>query len=206
MDLRWWWIRHAPVVDHRGQLYGQKDVPCDTSDARAFAALARTLPENALWVTSHLSRARDTAAAIVSAGAVPAASEIERDFSEQNFGDWAGLTWDEIAASDPARSDRFWADPVGLAPPGGESFAAVVLRVAAAIGRVSRDHQGDIVAVAHGGVIRAAVATALGLDPAQAMAIRVDNLSLTRLDLVAGGTLRGKGGAWRVVAVNRPPY
>ncbi len=206
MDLRWWWVRHAPVVDHGGKLYGQRDVPCDTSDARAFAALARALPENAVWVTSHLSRARDTARVIRDSGRAGPMPVIEHDFAEQSFGDWAGHTWDEIAARHPAESERFWADPVGLAPPGGESFAAVVLRVAAAIERFSAGREGDIVAVAHGGVIRAAIAVALGLDPTQAMAIRVDNLSLTRLDRVAGGTLRGRGGPWRVVAVNRPPY
>lgn len=69
MDLRWWWVRHAPVVGHRGELNGQRDVPCDTSDSRAFAALAAVLPADAVWVTSHLSRARDTAAAILSARA-----------------------------------------------------------------------------------------------------------------------------------------
>ncbi|MBM3581029.1 MAG: histidine phosphatase family protein [Alphaproteobacteria bacterium] len=206
MDLRWWWVRHAPVVGHRGELNGQKDVPCDTSDSRAFAALAAVLPADAVWVTSHLSRARDTAAAIVAAGRIAPALIIERDFSEQSFGDWAGYTWEEIALRDPAESRRFWTDPVGLAPPGGESFAALTARVAAAIERFSDGRAGDVIAVAHGGVIRAAVALALGLDPKQAMAVAVDNLSLTRLDRIAGGTLRGKGGAWRVVAVNRPPY
>ncbi len=75
------------------------------------------------------------------------------------------------------------------------------------VDRLSALHAGrDIVAVAHGGVIRAAVAIALALDAARAMAVRVDNLSLTRLDLVAGGILRGKGGAWRVAGVNMLPY
>jgi alpha-ribazole phosphatase len=206
-DIRWWWVRHAPVTGHGGKLYGQRDVPCDVSDARAFASLAATLPENAAWVTSHLSRARDTARAIVSAGRAAPEPIIERDFAEQNFGEWAGLSWEEIAAQDPATHERFWADPVGLAPPGGESFAAVIARVAATIARLSAAQSGrDIIAVAHGGPIRAAIATALALDPARAMAVRVDNLSLTRLDLVAGGTLRGRGGSWRVVGVNRPPY
>ncbi|MCC7017712.1 MAG: histidine phosphatase family protein [Rhodospirillales bacterium] len=209
-DVRWWWVRHAPVINHGGKLYGQRDVPCDVSDARAFASLAAALPEGAVWVTSHLMRARDTAAAVADAGLAPGgavpAPIIEHDFAEQNFGDWAGLSWEEIAARDPAFPERFWSDPVGLAPPGGESFAAVVARVAATIARLSAAYRGDIVAVAHGGVIRAAIATALALDPARAMAVRIDNLSLTRLDLVAGGTLRGKGGAWRVVGVNRPPY
>ncbi len=206
-DVRWWWVRHAPVINHGGKLYGQRDVPCDVSDARAFASLAAALPDNAVWVTSHLSRARDTARAIQDAGRAAPESIIEHDFAEQNFGDWAGLDWEEIAARDPAFHARFWEDPVGLAPPGGESFAAVLARVGATIARLSAAQSGrDIVAVAHGGVIRAAIATALALDPARAMAVRIDNLSLTRLDLVEGGTLRGKGGAWRVVGVNRPPY
>lgn len=208
-DVRWWWIRHAPVVNHGGQLYGCRDVPCDVSDTRAFTQLATVLPEDAVWVTSHLTRARDTARTIIEAagGGLAPAPLIERDLAEQDFGRWAGKTWDEIAAEDCETHDRFWTDPVGHPPPGGESFAAVIERVRATVDRLSAAHAGrDIVAVAHGGVIRAAVAIALALDAARAMAVRVDNLSLTRLDRVAGGTLRGLGGAWRVVGVNVPPY
>ena len=206
-DVRWWWIRHAPVINHQGQIYGSRDVPCDVSDARAFAALAAAMPPGAVWVTSHLMRARDTAAAIVNAGHKAPTPMVERDLGEQNFGDWAGKTWDQIAAEDAATHDRFWTDPVGHPPPGGESFAAVIARVRATVDRLSAAHAGrDIVAVAHGGVIRAAVAVALALDAARAMAVRVDNLSLTRLDFIPGGTLRGRGGAWRVGGVNLPPH
>lgn len=215
-DVRWWWIRHAPVINHQGQIYGCRDVPCDVSDARAFAALAAALPDGAVWVTSHLMRAKDTARTIVRSGiesgiesgrVAPPEPIIERDLAEQNFGRWAGKTWDEIAAEDGETHDRFWTDPVGHPPPEGESFAAVIERVRATVDRLSAAHAGrDIVVVAHGGVIRAAVAIALALDAARAMAVRVDNLSLTRLDRVAGGTLRGLGGAWRVVGVNVPPY
>ena len=205
-NTRWWWIRHAPVVNHQGQLYGSRDVPCDVSDTRAFAALAAAMPTGAVWVTSHLMRAKDTAAAIVRAGHAAPAPLVERDLGEQSFGRWAGRTWDQIADEDAETHDRFWTDPVGHAPPEGESFAAVIARVRAAVDRLNVAHAGrDIVAVAHGGVIRAAVAIALSLDAARAMAVRVDNLSLTRLDLVAGGTLRGRGGAWRVAGVYMPP-
>ena len=43
---RFWWVRHAPV-DHDGRIYGQKDMPCDCSDAAVFAGLARQLPRDA---------------------------------------------------------------------------------------------------------------------------------------------------------------
>src|SRR4029077_4824748 len=52
---RWWWIRHAPVIVDEGRIYGQIDLPCDCSDARVFASLARLLPRKAVWLTSHLA-------------------------------------------------------------------------------------------------------------------------------------------------------
>ena len=68
----------------------------------------------------------------------------------------------------------------------------------------------DVVAVAHGGTIRAALALALGLDPERALALAVDNCSLTRIDHIAGpaGSHAQDGdrsGVWRVVRVNQGP-
>ena len=54
---RWWFVRHAPVVGVTGKIYGSDDVQCDTSDIAAFQVLARTLPGEGIWLTSHLSRA-----------------------------------------------------------------------------------------------------------------------------------------------------
>ena len=63
-------------------------------------------------------------------------------------------------------------------------------------------HDGrDIVAIAHGGTVRAAVALALGLDPEAVLALSVDTLSTTRLDHIDDD---GEGVAWRVVTINRP--
>ena len=65
---RWWWIRHAPVRVDEGRIYGQRDLPCDCSDVRVFSALAAPLPRKAVWITSHLTRTRQTAQAILAAG------------------------------------------------------------------------------------------------------------------------------------------
>src|SRR5580698_6592435 len=35
---RWWWVRHAPVRDDGGCIYGQKDMTCDTSDREVSQA------------------------------------------------------------------------------------------------------------------------------------------------------------------------
>ena len=204
---RWWWVRHAPVPSVVGTIYGGNDVPCDVSDRDSFRALAGALPADAVWLTSHLSRTHKTAQAIREEGLTFPDPIAEEHLGEQSFGDWQGSTWDEMEARDPETFRRFWETPARSRPPGGESFADQIARVSGVIERYTADHAGrDIVAVTHGGTIRAAMAHSLGLTPEGAMSFSVSTLSVTCLEHVRGGLLRGRGGAWRVVRVNAPPH
>jgi broad specificity phosphatase PhoE len=182
---RWWWIRHAPVRVDEGRIYGQTDLPCDCSDARVFSSLAALLPRQAIWVTSHLARTHQTARAVLAAGNFEATQEIQqdKDLAEQHLGDWQGLDRHTFLMNRKQEPDSFWYATADERAPNGESFADLVVRVGAAIARVIEAHQGsDIVAVAHGGTIRAAIAIALGLPPRGGFAFTIDNCSLTRLD------------------------
>ena len=204
---RWWWVRHAPVVGHDGRIYGNNDVPADVSDREAFSRLAAGLPRDAVWVSSHLQRARHTLAAITehAATAEPGAEAlVESDLAEQSFGDWQGMTWEEVQAQGSAEvRHKFWIAPAATRPPGGERFVDVIARVAAVVERLTVAHAGrDIVAVTHGGTIRAALAIALDLDPGLALGFATENLSTTRIDHVSGP---GHGGNWRVGFVNLRP-
>lgn len=200
---RWWWVRHAPVIDGEGRLYGQEDLDCDVSDLARFQALARCLPEDAVWIVTHLGRTRKTAQGIRDAGASGPEYVVERNFAEQSFGDWQGLTWAEMEARDRAAYEEFWRDPSGNAPPEGESFADLIGRTGPAVERLTEIYTGrDIVCVAHGGSIRAAVSQALDLHHERGLSISIDTLSLTRIDHVKGGVLNGNGKAWRIGGVN----
>ncbi len=209
---RWWWVRHAPVVDAKlGKLSGQFDIDVDLSDAESFASLAAKLPASALWITSNLKRTRQTAQALWAAGAERTEPLVEPDFAEQAFGAWTLKTWSDIGALDDAETKAFWDNPADVAPPssddyGTESFKEVCTRVSARLEEITAAHAGrDIVCVAHAGAIRAAVAHALGLTAEQALALDVKNTSLTRLDHIGDGAdgLRVKrGGSWRVVGLN----
>lgn len=202
---RWWWVRHAPVANMKGIMYGSDDVVCDTSDRESFVRLAGVLPEDGHWITSHLSRTHHTADAIKAAGLDFREPVIEEHFGEQDFGDWQGRRWDEMEASDPETYAAFWHDPARNRPPNGESFEDLINRTSAVIDRINHERQGEtIVAIAHGGTIRAAISHALGLTPEAGMSFATDNLSLTCLEHVEGGLLRGKGESWRVVCINRP--
>jgi broad specificity phosphatase PhoE len=201
---RWWWIRHAPVTGHDGRIYGHDDLDADCSDRILFEGLAAQLPANPVWIASHLRRTHQTAAALGASSPI-----IEPDLAEQHFGAWQGLKHAELDAARDGAWHRFWLAPAHETPPGGESFETVVDRVARAVERLTRIHRGrDIVAVAHGGSIRAALALALGLEPERALAIAVDNCALTRVDHIDGAHAAGAeapAGVWRIVAVNLLP-
>ncbi len=205
---RFWWVRHAPVA-HDGRIYGQKDMPCDCSDARVFAGLAGQLPRDAAWVVSNLRRTHETAAAIIQAG-LPGPGQVPGpdataypDLAEQSFGDWQGLTYEELRHQRGGAFHRFWHAPAAQRVPGGESFVDMMARVARAIHIILDRHRGrDIIAVAHGGTIRSALGLALGLAPEACLAFTMENCSVTRIEHIDGP---GMGHGWRVVTVNRPP-
>ncbi|MHC8507783.1 MAG: histidine phosphatase family protein [Rhodospirillales bacterium] len=214
---RWWLVRHAPVDPAmRGKLYGQMDVECITDDAASFRALADALPPDAAFVVSPLGRTRKTAAAIRGGGHPNTDHEEDPAFMEQHFGDWQGLTWDEMKARAPEAYARFWQAPADNAPPGGESCADLIRRVGAGMEAWSEKLSGrDVVLVGHAGTVRGAVSHALGLAAERSLALSVDTLSLTRLDHIQGGVLASHAHAgaapeehpnraWRVVFLNHP--
>jgi alpha-ribazole phosphatase len=183
-DIRLWLIRHAPVAGTSGVIHGN-DVPADTSDATAIAALRAKLPGRAVSFASPVIRTLATAAAL---GLRPIA---EQKFSEQDFGDWTGRRHDDLACELGAVYRDFWRAPANSRPPGGESFAEQIVRVGDGLAKLPA---GDVILVVHSGTVRAALAIALDLPPEAALRFAIDPLSLTRIDRVASG--------WRVVGVN----
>ncbi len=196
----WWWIRHAPVTANNGRIYGQGDPPADADDPVAAQALARALPDGAVLVTSHLQRTHQTANAIRAGGLEMPDPVVEKDLAEQNLGDWQGKVGDEIVAE--MGTHNFWMAPARHEPPNGESFASMTGRVSAVIERLNGRYAGcNIIAVTHGGTIRAALGHALNLDPDLALAFHIDNWSITRVEHHAP-TESHPDGSWAVRGVN----
>ncbi len=200
MQTSFWLIRHALVSEaERAQLYGIRDVGlCDdtlVAQVPQYQALAAKLPRPAVWACTPLSRTRRTAEAIFAAGYPAQPLLVEPGLIEQNLGEYQGLRHAELPALLTAPAHPFWPLAADARPPGGESVVEMLVRVGPAIEAVAARHAGqDVVIVSHGGTIRAAVAHALRIDADRALRFSVQNLSLTRLDLVDG--------EWRVVCVN----
>ncbi len=209
-----WLVRHAPVIDPEGRdparkAYGHLDVSADVSDSAWLARVADCLPPDALWITSHLKRTKETAAALREIMTPRPDSPVaeDPDLAEQHFGHWQGLGYEAIATWQDEQSERFWANPAREPPPGGESFESQLRRTTAAIDRLLHHHGGrEIVVVVHGGTIRAALGRAMELTPEQALAFEVDNLSITHLRHIEPDPAEAKfltaRGVWRVHVTN----
>src|ERR1700743_108392 len=125
----------------------------------------------------------------------------EKDFAEQHLGEWQGMNRAAFLASRPAGSN--WFAAIDEPAPGGESFMDLYKRVRGAIERIGGEHSGrDIIAVTHGGTIKAAIGLALGGLPDKGLAFDIDNCSVTRLDHDKSEAVT----VWRLPMVTQQPW
>lgn len=173
---RLWLVRHGPT--HAKTMVGWTDLAADLSDTAAIARLNAHLPQVPV-ISSDLARAVSTADALTGRPRLP----HDRDLREIHFGAWEMRGFAEIETESPEHIRAFWETPGDVRPPGGESWHDLSRRVTAALGRLA--HLPEVIVVAHFGPIVAAIQMVAGLTPTEALVHRIDNLSVTRLDLGA---------------------
>ncbi len=140
-------LRHPRPEVVAGICYGRMDLAAGPeAGAEIAAALAATPPVGRV-VASPARRCRGLAEALAARAGV--ALELDERLWEMDFGAWEGMSWDAIRRAD---SDPWAADPWTIAPPGGETFAAVHARVAAVLAGAGP----GTALVCHAGPIRAA--------------------------------------------------
>ena len=181
-DIHWWWVRHGPTTSPG--LAGWTDVQADLSDTDRISQLMDLLPEDAVVISSDLSRAVSTADAICGLRRrLPHSTDI-REF---NFGDWEGLAIEEIRRRYPGPASSFWTDPRSATPPSGESWFELSSRVSGFVDWFSRDSgEQNIIAVAHFGTIMTQITRCAGSSFEEALRTKIDHLSLTRISNLKG--------------------
>ncbi|MEV6437106.1 bifunctional RNase H/acid phosphatase [Streptomyces anulatus] len=128
--------------------------------AEHFAALG-TVQE---IVSSPLRRCRETAAAV--AGRLGLDVRIDEGLRETDFGAWEGLTFGEVRERYADDLTAWLASPDTAPTGGGESFAEVAERVAAARDRIVARYAGrTVLLVTHVTPIKTLVRLALGAPP-----------------------------------------
>lgn len=164
-------VRHGETLwNAEGRIQGQGDSELTAHGIEQARAYGRTLARQLgngppfLMIRSPLGRVRHTADLMLETLA-PMITEVRIDdrLKEIAYGTWEGSTHKEIAAADPATFAARSADPWRVAPPGAESYADLQARVVGWFRSVGDEPR--VVAVAHGGVMRALLGHLKELTP-----------------------------------------
>jgi probable phosphoglycerate mutase len=149
-----------------GRFQGQLDSPLDgigRAQAEAAAIAVAPMAPDAI-VSSDLSRAADTAAALSAATGVAVTFDVR--LREIDLGEWQGLTRAEARSRFPEEYAG-WQAGEDRRRGSGETYAEVGARAAECVVEwLDRLGPGSLlVAVTHGGTARATIGTLLGLPP-----------------------------------------
>jgi broad specificity phosphatase PhoE len=172
-------------------LQGRIDLPLDVTGRaqaeQAAAHLAERFSLDAI-VSSPLQRAHDTARQIADRFGLPI--DLEDDLQEMHFGDFEGRPLEHVIAEypdlgakamDPGSGDLRW--------PNGESRSEFHDRVRRVFTRLAEDYDGRRVAViSHNGVLGSFLAHVQGASPNKWGAYRLENCSVSWLDVEQDGT------------------
>ncbi len=185
--MRFILIRHGETEWNKtGQYQGQADIPLSERGRAQVAALGKrfeNISVDAVYA-SPLSRAYDTARAIAEPKGLPI--QCMDGFKELNFGEWDGLTKEQLTEQFGDPFVRYRTEPFHYPMPGEKSLSRARLRVGSALEDIKEiyRHTGKTVVVAaHGGILKLAIFHLLDMGSRLYRCIELDNTSLTVIDV-----------------------
>jgi len=175
-------IRHGQTEQNgEPRYFGVTDLPLSTEGCRQAQLIADSLCDeqiNALF-TSPLCRSLETAGIIAEDHKLEA--RIVRGLSEIDFGQWEGLSFDEIRSRNPEQVSRWLNDPWNFAFPAGQSVQHFRSHVIEVIEQIL-DVAGNVAVVAHGGSLRVIICHLCGWPINSFHSFSLDTASITVLE------------------------
>lgn len=170
-------VRHTSLQIASGVCYGQSDVDVAVSFMQEVAATKGKLSE--LTVDAVFSSPLQRCLKLAHALELDNITHDDR-LKELHFGDWEMQAWDDI----PRDYFDEWAQNYAhMAPPNGETFSQLQARGIAFLNDILKQyHQGHVLVVTHGGMIRALLAHVLAIELKGLFRFNVDYGSVTQLD------------------------
>jgi len=175
-------VRHGqPVL--KDAFLGRTDSPLTDDGWHQLRGAFEKIHHVDHLVSSTLARCAEFAKEVAEKRGWPL--ELLPGWQEYDFGEWDGLTFDELSKAYPGLIKRYFDDPANINPPQGESLLAFSTRVEGAVEDLLQRYRGKRVAViCHSGVIRTVVAWCLKLDYSSALHIHrlaIEYGSVTRI-------------------------
>ena len=161
-----YYIRHGETDwNVQGRLQGRRDIALNARGVGQAMHCGEVLcdlfardgtdPHRVDFFSSPLGRATRTMELVRATLGLPEQGyKTESQLAEISFGDWEGFTIAELHNRDPQRIAAREHDKWAFVPPGGESYAAVSLRMRDWYQSLTR----DAVVTAHGGTARGLIA------------------------------------------------
>ena len=173
-----------------GRYQGQSDTPLNETGLRQAEQIAKRLSKETIHAiySSDLSRAANTAQSIADFHAL----EIKKDsrWRELSFGDWEGMTYQEMSASSPELFEAWMKDPLTISTPNGETLAQLAERVKAAFNEIKREHKDQtVLVVAHSGSLQSLLSVTLGVDLNRYRQFRISQASLSEMNVYEDGVV-----------------
>ncbi|HWR43292.1 alpha-ribazole phosphatase [Sporomusa sp.] len=181
-------VRHGQTMWNLERKYqGHSDIALNDKGLSQARAVAKRLAEESIHAVyaSDLSRAFKTAECIAAEHSLTV--NLVPELREIKFGEWEGLTYEQISERWPGLLGKLWTTPDELEIPGGETFHQLKERAAAAIQKIVAAHpEQTVTVVAHGGTIGTILCATLEIHLNHVWSIRQDNTAVNVIDYYDG--------------------
>jgi broad specificity phosphatase PhoE len=170
-------VRHGETVGQSSiRYYGATDVALSELGIRQMQRVGEALAGECFDVAYSSALQRTTLAARIIAPATPV--QALPGFNEIHFGDWEGLTREEIAARDPQRYAVWRQNRHEFTYPGGDSVAAFRARVADTLRALLPHLPQRSLLIVHRGIIATVLMELLRLGPDEPATFPIDLASI----------------------------
>ncbi|AEE96149.1 histidine phosphatase family protein [Mahella australiensis] len=188
---RWYMVRHGQTLwNLEGKTQGQCDIPLSDKGRQQACAVAKAFEgyDVSNIFCSDLERARETAEII--GEKIDAPIDFLPELREMNLGCWQGLTSQMLSARYPQDYNLWRTDPSRVIISGGESLESFRRRIRYCIEIIISNECGkDIIVVSHGLTLKVLTLELLGMDIRHFNSIRMDNASVTAVELREKGNV-----------------
>lgn len=177
-------VRHGETNwNIKGKFQGSHDIDLSEKGILQAEFLKKELNYNFdVIYSSPLVRALKTAE-ILSENNISLKPIVDNELREINFGEWEGLTIEQIKANYPVQYNEWITDKINGPLVGGDlSLKEASIRAKNAIIKIVKTHKNKkIVIVSHGGIIKAGLIGIFDWDMSMYHKFRLGNTSITKI-------------------------
>lgn len=178
-------IRHGRTDwNDLNYIQGKHDIPLNSTgieQAHSLAGHIRSQKINISHIyTSHLKRAYQTANIL--SGELNIPFDILPGLEEVDLGEWEGRTWHEVKEIFPSTYNEWYLNRRYTKSTGGESYNDMLIRVVAALTKLTASCKDNVAVVTHSAVIMALMCFLNDVPFEQMLDYKVRNASVTAID------------------------